>query len=621
MLSVESSVWWDGQEYIIKQFQPNYSNGFTTYQVIAIHVAYEISRIRQRQTKTGTLTYTVNDVLSFYLSGNSFGFTWQVIGSFAKNQITDLGNGSGKDMLDKIVSTWPDAVFYPDNKNIRIYECDLISKNVGNRIDYLHDSPEMKLNYDSTGIVNQVMAIGKTKENSSDRTEYYFEPFLVTNQSSVDQWGLHPGDNVSDERFTDKNSMRTYALSQLSPEPTLSIDITEINHESPNLCEIRRLENRKANFVTDVEIVAFTYYPLDKAQTTSITLNNRAKTILNYKTAQQKSLRAALDEQRKKTQQAVNDAQKAYKSRLTGHLVTSETQGIKARAVSKVGTDSLPLYVLEMAEDNDDFNLSKGTQIAVQTNADGVLGLDAQIKKIIDQNTNTVKYRLSILGDSISTFSGSNPSKNDYFYPSGSLTKVSQTWWQKLLNQNSQLSLLVNNSWSGSRVTTKNNDGSSGIERADSLDANGYNPDIIVIYLGVNDFRNSVGLGNINIHDISAVDQKTFSGAYLLMLDKVTKKYPDAKIYACTIPYTTDSVYGNIDPKNNNGNYISEFNEVIRLASAKYGSTIVDLEKIGFNYNNISKLTVDGQLHPNEQGMSSIGKKVNFSIQETLNDI
>lgn len=386
MLSVEASVWWDGQEYIVKQFQEADTNGFTTYQVTAIHVAYDVQRVRQRQVKTGTLTYTVESVLSFYLAGNSFGYTWQVIGNFGKEQITDLGNSSGKDMLDKIVATWPDAIFYPDNKNIRIYQHDSLAKNLGNRIDYLHNTPELKLTYDSSSIVNQVMASGKTKENSdgdSDKTEYYFEPFLVTDQASVNEWGLHPGDDVSDERFTDKAAMKTFALSQLTPQPTLVIDVSELVNEEPTLGEIRRLENRKDGFVTEVEVVAFTFYPLDKVQVTSVTLNDQAKTILNYKSKQQSALQKALHAQREATKKAAAQAKKAYDSRLVGALV--ETTAPESRVNAQDDTDgsdpeSLPLFVLKVAEDNDDFGLKAGDKFAVQTDVNGVIGLDKKIE-------------------------------------------------------------------------------------------------------------------------------------------------------------------------------------------------------------------------------------------------
>ncbi|WP_162204137.1 hypothetical protein [Lacticaseibacillus pantheris] len=50
------------------------------------------------------------------MDGNSLGYTYDVQGTFDNQQITDLGNGSGSDMLSKIVETWPEAVIYPDNK-------------------------------------------------------------------------------------------------------------------------------------------------------------------------------------------------------------------------------------------------------------------------------------------------------------------------------------------------------------------------------------------------------------------------------------------------------------------------------------------------------------------------
>ena len=377
MLSVESSVWWDNQEYIIKQFQPDYSNGFTTYQVTAIHVAYEVARIRQRQTKTGTLTYSVNDVLSFYLSGNSLGFTWQVIGNFGKEQIADLGNSSGKDMLDKIVSTWPDAVFYPDNKNIRIYQHDSFAKNIGKRIDYLHNTPELKLSYDSSSIVNQVMASGKQKEGTdSDKTEYYFEPFLVSNQNSINKWGLHPGD-VSDERFTDKSAMQTFAMSQLSPEPTLTIEVTEITNEKPQLGEIKRLENRKDEFVTEVEVVAFTYYPLDSSQATSITLNDHAKTILNYQSSRQKGLEKTLNLQKEQTKQAKQEAHKAWNARLIAQIAATN---VETKTFSVQDDEPVkPSYILTLPKDNP-LGLPEGTEIPLETEAENVKGLNKLIQ-------------------------------------------------------------------------------------------------------------------------------------------------------------------------------------------------------------------------------------------------
>ena len=43
--------------------------------------------------------------------------------------------------------------------------------------------------------------------------------------------------------------------------------------------------------------------------------------------------------------------------------------------------------------------------------------------------------KISILGDSISTFSGYIPSGNAAWYPRGEITSVKDTWWYQLIQQ------------------------------------------------------------------------------------------------------------------------------------------------------------------------------------------
>lgn len=287
-LSVESSLYWNNQEFIIKQFTLDYSNGLTTAAIVATHVYAEISRIRQYNTKSGTLTYTPASVLSFYLddsSCNTMGYTYQVIGNFDSAQITDLGNNSGQDMLSQIISTWPTAIIYPDNKDIRVYSADAFAVDHGNRIDYLHDTNEVTLTYDSTSIVNSVKCYGATKDTSTtdaDTETYYFTPFVVQDADSVAKWGVHIGDDISDDQFTIASNMKAYALTQLVTEPSLSIEIKSLQNMKPIAGEIRRLEVRPIGYATKVQVLEYTYYPFDPSQVTDITLNNTAKTIIDY---------------------------------------------------------------------------------------------------------------------------------------------------------------------------------------------------------------------------------------------------------------------------------------------------------------------------------------------------
>lgn len=289
MLSEEADIEFNGQHFIIKQAVEDASGGIDTKQITATHIYNEISRVRQRKTKTGTLTYSVQDVLSFYLDdkvANPFGFTYAVYGSFDKQQIENLGNSSGSDMLSKITEQWPQAIIYPDNKNIRVYSPESFAKDYGGRIDYLHNSSDVKMTVDSTTITNQVKVFGKQIENTDDNAtdnapvKYYFDPFIVEDKDSIKQYGLHPMDDISDERFTDKNAMQTFAKGQLSPNPAVSIEVTMEDNEVPYAGEKRHLIAKPLNLETDLTVIGYTWYPFDNAQKNSLSFANLPASIL-----------------------------------------------------------------------------------------------------------------------------------------------------------------------------------------------------------------------------------------------------------------------------------------------------------------------------------------------------
>lgn len=231
MLDAQASLFFDGQEYIIKQAEPDANGGVNTIDIVATHIYFEISRIRKYKTyvdpadadkqtdvkvfgstqkdddsdssgndsgdddqdnpnvqKTVTsktegntttkttvtktdetnddsededqVDYHIKDVLKYWIDGNNLGFSYQVIGTFPTVRLEKLSDGSGTDMLGKITESWPDAIIYPDNKNIRVYEQKEFYKDYGNRLDYEYNTSEFKWSYDSTSLTNEVLCIG-----------------------------------------------------------------------------------------------------------------------------------------------------------------------------------------------------------------------------------------------------------------------------------------------------------------------------------------------------------------------------------------------------------------------------------------------------------------------------
>lgn len=159
-LDVESSIYYLGQEFVVKECIESFDNGVSTKEITALHVYMEIDRIYQHDTQDGKKTYSIDDVVKYWLDGNTLGFTYEIHGNFDHQEIENLGNGSGKDMLSKVLDTWKTAVIFPDNRKIRIYTPDEFFKDQQRRVDYLHNSKQVKFGYNTLNIVNQVKCIG-----------------------------------------------------------------------------------------------------------------------------------------------------------------------------------------------------------------------------------------------------------------------------------------------------------------------------------------------------------------------------------------------------------------------------------------------------------------------------
>ena len=207
---------------------------------------------------------------------------------------------------------------------------------------------------------------------------------------------------------------------------------------------------------------------------------------------------------------------------------------------------------------------------------------------------------ISILGDSISTFSGYIPSGNETYYPTGDVTAVTDTWWHKLLTALG-MTLNVNNSWSGSRVTTTDGDASAGcMTRCQNL---GTNPDVIVVYMGINDFINEVALGTYDGRTALPTATTTFREAYAIMLNKILTAYPQSEVYVCTLPQCERNGTTGFPEINGNNVALLDFSNAIRELADAFGVNVLEHAKCGLTYQNMSVYNPN-ELHPNKLGHS-----------------
>ncbi len=220
--------------------------------------------------------------------------------------------------------------------------------------------------------------------------------------------------------------------------------------------------------------------------------------------------------------------------------------------------------------------------------------------------------RISILGDSISTLEGYNQLRAAEFYDGGhkllyGVHEFSDTWWGKLINHLGG-ELLVNDSYSGTMIARDERGmflGPSAVcgQRLESLAKNGVMPDVIIIFMGFNDWENGIAI-EADSDDLKE-NLSCFKPAYRYVLDNLKEKYPDAEIMALALPKAylreeSDSrVQSVMEPPDNHAAFpLPEYNEVIREAAISAGCKFIDIAERRYETLDMS--------HPTKKGMEEI---------------
>lgn len=205
--------------------------------------------------------------------------------------------------------------------------------------------------------------------------------------------------------------------------------------------------------------------------------------------------------------------------------------------------------------------------------------------------------RLSILGDSISTYKGvsDDPRYNSRLFYNPCFYRepfpVEGTYWHRLMEKFG-LVLCVNNSWSGGNLSGADNE-DSGMNRAVFLsDNDGNSPDIIIVFMGTND------LGR-------RVRAEVFAADYKRTLEIIKEKYPCAMVCCVNIPDRDIALKKQAEV----------FNAAIESAVKEMGEGFFVADLFGSRLNNdfYYMNTVDG-LHPAESGMEIISEIIGDAL-------
>lgn len=204
------------------------------------------------------------------------------------------------------------------------------------------------------------------------------------------------------------------------------------------------------------------------------------------------------------------------------------------------------------------------------------------------------RLRLSILGDSYSTYQNYIPEGNEvwYFEPLDSkrtdVRNVRQTWWWQVVSEGGYL-LEKNDSWSGATICytgyrDEDYSARSFITRLPRLGS----PDIILIFGNTNDSWCGAQVGEYKYDNWKRADLYTFRPALAKLLSDAQSRYPNVRIYFIQ-----------------NTELRKEIVESTEVICKHYGIPVIQLKDI------------DKQAgHPNVKGMRAIADQVLKEIRK-----
>ena len=264
--------------------------------------------------------------------------------------------------------------------------------------------------------------------------------------------------------------------------------------------------------------------------------------------------------------------------------------------------------------------------------------MTVEVTALEDANRTT---RVSILGDSISTFKGwCDTTKGGAYYPRTDcdVTDVSQTWWYRLIYSHMSTGTYEKNISAGNTTVVQNTTGDSsaywyGWDFGTRLQQLGLgNPDVVCIFGGTND------LGHIEYNDTSeelidgvdmnagsfpetsqsrleelyaaasaattvsaadALDGTTFCSAYIRLLQMIKVRYPSAKVVCVIGDYL---YYGQ-------GQAISR---IAKLFGEDFVRPVDILSKYGYKAN--SAIPKFSYAHPTAAGMTKIADEIYMEV-------
>lgn len=274
LVDYENSVFFNGQEFIVKQMGVSAEGAAIAKTVTATHIYYTMQDGFQYDTITGTRS--INQLLAHVFEPDNRGFTWNVVDpnkKFLPVEQENFGNGNYLKLVEEILKDY-DAIVIPDNKNLTFFPRSEYGKKTEEQIRYKYNTDSVKFDIDTLNLKTQIKGFGKKKEDDT----YYFTPITYTSKQS-EKWGIRVQSPVSDDRYTVSGNMLERLKQDLQDYPTITGTVTMKWRVEPNKGDYVAFVYEPLGVNTYIQVVGIKTYPAIPNKPPEITLSNTKKTM------------------------------------------------------------------------------------------------------------------------------------------------------------------------------------------------------------------------------------------------------------------------------------------------------------------------------------------------------
>ncbi|WP_445505824.1 prophage endopeptidase tail family protein [Niallia sp. 03091] len=286
LMSDQCSLLIDGQEYVVQQLNPVVSGTTETIAVTATHIYFDIQKkIRVKDVldddyEDGSKpTHTLAEYLAFVFQGNTYGYSYEIRGSFTKKVLIDgFGSSDGMSLINTLVETFScylnadnQKVIFMDDTNFKII--------TQKQFRWLYNTDDINLQLDKTNLRTQCWVYPYMDEHGN----YFFEPYIYKS-ANVSRFGESFADTVDlsgDAEATTKEYTDKKAVKELQDVPETTFTMTYYGKDIPVIGEVWMAIIEPMKLDVDVPIVGIKDYPFDDSKQPELTLSNAKKDMLS----------------------------------------------------------------------------------------------------------------------------------------------------------------------------------------------------------------------------------------------------------------------------------------------------------------------------------------------------